>query len=204
MKRSRFTEEQIVYALKLAESGTAVANVCRKYGISDATFYTWRKKYGGLVVRRRRGKHKPARTGRARLPDDVEGDVAVAAPDAVGIEIAVVKGKDFLQRVRFRSRNQRSICEIHRRISVLHHQLKCPHQRVLVKKDHLQAPFGDEIHQGSGIVPGRPQQVEYLGEDRQGCGNRLVNVLENVDTAPMRAVAAVEQRHQWSGIGENH
>ena len=50
MKRSRYTEEQIVYALKLAESGTAVANVCRKYGISDATFYTWRKKYGGLGV----------------------------------------------------------------------------------------------------------------------------------------------------------
>lgn len=50
MKRSRFTEQQIVYALKLAESGTSVANVCRKYGISDATFYTWRKKYGGLGV----------------------------------------------------------------------------------------------------------------------------------------------------------
>ena len=47
---TRFSEEQIVYALKLAESGTSVANVCRKYGISDATFYTWRKKYGGLGV----------------------------------------------------------------------------------------------------------------------------------------------------------
>ena len=50
MKRTRFSEEQIVYALKLADSGTSVANVCRKYGISDATFYTWRKKYGGLGV----------------------------------------------------------------------------------------------------------------------------------------------------------
>ena len=50
MKRTRFSEEQIVYALKLAESGTSVANVCRKHGISDATFYTWRKKYGGLGV----------------------------------------------------------------------------------------------------------------------------------------------------------
>ena len=50
MKRTRFTEEQIIYALKLAESGTKVAEVCRKYGISDATFYTWRKKYGGLGV----------------------------------------------------------------------------------------------------------------------------------------------------------
>ena len=50
MKRTRFSEEQIVYALKLAENGASVANVCRKYGISDATFYTWRKKYGGLGV----------------------------------------------------------------------------------------------------------------------------------------------------------
>ena len=50
MKRARFTEQQIVSALKLAESGASVANVCRKYGISDATFYTWRKKYGGLSV----------------------------------------------------------------------------------------------------------------------------------------------------------
>ena len=114
-------------------------------------------------VLRRCGKYKPARTGSACLPDDVEGDVAVAAPDAVGIEIVVVKGKDLLQRMRFRSRNQRSTCEIHRGISVLDHQFKCTHQRVLVKKDHLQAPFGDEIHQGSGIVPGRSQQVEYLG-----------------------------------------
>ena len=46
-----------MYALKLAESGTSVANVCRKYGISDATFYTWRKKVrwpGCLGVRRLR------------------------------------------------------------------------------------------------------------------------------------------------------
>ena len=40
MKKSRFTEEQIAYALRLAESGTPVADVCRQIGISDATFYT--------------------------------------------------------------------------------------------------------------------------------------------------------------------
>lgn len=43
MKKSRFTEEQIVFALKQAELGTSVPEVCRKLGISDATFYTWRK-----------------------------------------------------------------------------------------------------------------------------------------------------------------
>lgn len=48
MKKSRYTEEQIAYALKQAELGTPVAEVCRKMGISDATFYNWRTKYGGL------------------------------------------------------------------------------------------------------------------------------------------------------------
>ncbi len=48
MKRSRFTSEQISFALKSAEAGEKVSDVCRKLGISDATFYNWRKKYGGL------------------------------------------------------------------------------------------------------------------------------------------------------------
>lgn len=50
MKKSRFTEEQIAYALRLAESGTPVADVCRQIGISDATFYTWKKKYAEMGV----------------------------------------------------------------------------------------------------------------------------------------------------------
>ena len=49
MKTSRFTEEQIAYALKQAELGTKVDEICRKIGISDATFYKWRQKYGGLA-----------------------------------------------------------------------------------------------------------------------------------------------------------
>lgn len=48
MKRSKFTEQQIAYALKQAELGTPVEEVCRKMGISDATFYNWKKKYAGL------------------------------------------------------------------------------------------------------------------------------------------------------------
>ncbi|GAB2880522.1 hypothetical protein GCM10027202_06450 [Microvirgula curvata] len=50
MKKSKFTEEQIAFALRQAESGTTVAGVCRKMGISEATFYNWKKKYGGLGV----------------------------------------------------------------------------------------------------------------------------------------------------------
>ena len=48
MKKSKYTDEQIAFALKQAELGTSVDEVCRKMGISDATFYNWRKKYGGL------------------------------------------------------------------------------------------------------------------------------------------------------------
>ncbi|VVE46686.1 transposase [Pandoraea cepalis] len=50
MKRSKYTEEQIAFALKQAEVGTMVAEVCRKMGISEATFYNWKKTYGGLGV----------------------------------------------------------------------------------------------------------------------------------------------------------
>lgn len=50
MKRSKFTESQILFALKQAETGIRVDEVCRKMGISEATFYNWKKKYGGLGV----------------------------------------------------------------------------------------------------------------------------------------------------------
>ena len=49
MKRSRFTEQQIAFALQQAEQGTPVAEVVRKMGISEQTFYRWKKKYGGLL-----------------------------------------------------------------------------------------------------------------------------------------------------------
>ena len=50
MRRSRFTEEQIVGILKEQEAGVPTAELCRRYGISDQTFYNWKKKYGGLDV----------------------------------------------------------------------------------------------------------------------------------------------------------
>lgn len=50
MKKSKFTESQIVFAIKQVETGTRVDEVCRKMGISEATFYNWKKKYGGLGV----------------------------------------------------------------------------------------------------------------------------------------------------------
>lgn len=48
MKKSRFTDSQIIAILKQAEAGTPVAELCREHGISNATFYNWRSKYGGM------------------------------------------------------------------------------------------------------------------------------------------------------------
>jgi putative transposase len=50
MRKSRFSEDQILNVLKEHQAGIAVAELCRKHGISDATFYTWRSKYGGMEV----------------------------------------------------------------------------------------------------------------------------------------------------------
>ena len=50
MKRSRFSEEQVAYALRQTEQGTPVPDVCRQLGVSEATFYAWKKKYAHLGV----------------------------------------------------------------------------------------------------------------------------------------------------------
>lgn len=50
MKKSKFTEPQIIFAIKQSESGTRIDEICRQMGISQATFFNWKKKYAGLGV----------------------------------------------------------------------------------------------------------------------------------------------------------
>jgi len=50
MKRSKFSEEQVAYALRQADAGTAVVDICRQVGISEATFYIWKKRFAHLGV----------------------------------------------------------------------------------------------------------------------------------------------------------
>jgi putative transposase len=67
MKRSKFTEQQIAFALQQAEGGTTVEEVRRKMGISPATFFRWKKVYGGLMPSEvRRLKHLEEENGRLR------------------------------------------------------------------------------------------------------------------------------------------
>ena len=67
MKKSRFNDQQIAFALQQAETGTSVADICRKLGISEATFYRWKERYGGLMPSEvRKLKHLAEENGRLR------------------------------------------------------------------------------------------------------------------------------------------
>ena len=87
MKKSRYSEEQVVYALRLAEAGTLVADVCQRIGTAEATFYPWRKKYGGLGVSKVR-ELRQMREENARLkrpwPSDEVGDRALVCTSVQG------------------------------------------------------------------------------------------------------------------------
>lgn len=66
MKRSRFSEAQVAFVLRQAEEGTKVEEVCRKAGISPATFYAWKKKYGGLMPSEKRLRQLEEENGRLK------------------------------------------------------------------------------------------------------------------------------------------
>jgi len=95
MKRSRFTQEQIIGVLKEHQAGSAAADLCRKHGISDATFYKWRSKYGGMEVsdaKRLRGLEEVSRK-RFAFRRERQAEEAVGRNDAGRIDVAGDVGK---------------------------------------------------------------------------------------------------------------
>jgi putative transposase len=83
MKRSKFSEWQIVYAIRKAESGTLIGDLCRHLGVSDATYHAWKKKYAHLGVSERR--HVPVADRRGGNPSQIPslGSDAVGNPEAM-------------------------------------------------------------------------------------------------------------------------
>ena len=81
MKGSRFSEEQIIGIVREQEAGTATADVCRKHGISEATFYKWKAKFGGLEV---------SDAKRLKALEDENGKLKKLLAEAM-LDIAVLK-----------------------------------------------------------------------------------------------------------------
>lgn len=133
MKRSRFSEEQIAYALRLAESGTPVVDVCRQFGVSEATYYTWKKKFGDAstvpeCMRARCRARFPARaiscmSGQACTPAAKKPLKSVFPRRCKGGDLVVVIGDD-LQTSRKRA-STTVACARYQAISCLQFQSAC-------------------------------------------------------------------------------
>ena len=88
MKRSRFSDEQIIGILKEHQAGLSAIELCRKYGVSDATFYKWRSKFGGMEV---------AEAKRLKALEDENGKLKRLLADAM-LDVSTLKemlGKNF-------------------------------------------------------------------------------------------------------------
>jgi putative transposase len=88
MKRSRFSDEQIIGILKEHQAGLSAVELCRKYGVSDATFYKWRSKYGGMEV---------AEAKRLKALEDENGKLKRLLAEAM-LDVSTLKemlGKNF-------------------------------------------------------------------------------------------------------------
>lgn len=88
MKRSRFSDEQIIGILKEHQAGLSAVELCRKYGVSDATFYKWRSKFGGMEL---------AEAKRLKALEDENGKLKRLLADAM-LDVSTLKemlGKNF-------------------------------------------------------------------------------------------------------------
>jgi len=97
MKRSRFSEEQIIAVLREQEAGVSTADVCRKHGISSATFYAWKAKYGGMDV---------SEAKRLKALEDENAKLKRLLADAILDNVAL---KDLLTK-KFDARRQAGSC----------------------------------------------------------------------------------------------
>jgi len=83
MKRSKFTDSQIMYALKGVDAGLAVPEVCRELGISTATFYKWRAKYGGMetsmMARMKELEAENARLKKVHIEEKLKAEIVTEA-----------------------------------------------------------------------------------------------------------------------------
>ena len=88
MKKGRYSEEQIIGILKEADAGISIPELCRKYGMSDGTFYNWKSKYGGLTI---------SEAKRIRSLEDENGKLKrIVANQALDIEaLKAVVSKNF-------------------------------------------------------------------------------------------------------------
>src|SRR6056297_486937 len=137
MRKSKYSEEQIIGALKRAEQGVAVKDICRELGISNATFYQWRSKYGGLEASDLR-RLKELETENRRLKQ-MSADLSLVIPPKIGVaqkwNILIMAGQEI------------------------------PHAKITIQRppdsEHSQAGRGRDV--GPGPVPrARHQQRDVL------------------------------------------
>ena len=104
MKTKRFSEEQIIAVLKEAEAGAKTKDLCRRHGISDATFYNWKAKYAGMTVSEARRlkelEHENARLKRLLAEAELDKAALKDLLDRDSFEIAIDYGRDRLRFLR--------------------------------------------------------------------------------------------------------
>lgn len=159
--KKRFTEEQIIGFLREAESGLPVAELCRRHGFSEASYYLWRSKFGGMSVSdAKRLKELEAENGRHR---------ADTFNEAHGIGLGIPEGNPG-------TGNQiEPVLQLGRYVQVIHGS---PYQQHIARLEfgNQFVGQGDHAFRALAQVLGSPQRVEhFMDENRQGEGGKITH-----------------------------